>query len=198
MTWDERWQFEAAVAQRAIEDVDAEPQRSLDVVEHLSQFPPQERATAVTRLKALASKETLSAELRERIWNELDKIVRRHRAFATAERALPAEEVDRMAEVADEFKPRDPIPAHTWLFEHQLPDLGEGRGDYREQQARIEETRSAAVSEILGAHGVEGLLELASKVEFPDAVGPAAALRASGDLDERVNRELCNRPTRAS
>ncbi len=186
VTYGERWEFESAVGQRLIKDVEGEPQRWLEIVEHLAQFPPPERSLAVGRLEEIASSETLDAELRERIWNELNKMVRHHRSFATADWALPAEELNKVAAVADNFKPRDPIRTHVWLFEHRLPDLGDERADYHEQEARVEDARSSAVAEILAVHGVEGLLRLAEEVELPGAVGAAAALNMSDDLEERA------------
>ncbi len=182
----ERWEFVSAVGQRLIKDVEGEQQRWLEIVEHLAQFPPPERSLAVGRLEEIASSETLDAELRERIWNELDKIVRHHRSFPTADWALPAEELNKVAAVAGNFKPRDPIRTHVWLFEPHLLDLGDERADYREQAARVEVARSSAVSEILAVHGVEGLLQLAEEVELPGAVGAAAALIRSDDLEERA------------
>ena len=199
VTSGERWEFESAVAERLIEDTAVESQRWLDVVEHLDRFPPRERASAVGRLRDLAKSAELSPEDRESIWNALDKIVRRHRSFPEAEWSLPDEELGDIASVAETFTPSDPIRAHAWLFNDHLPDIGDARAEYHEQEAGVQERRTAAVADVVAAHGMEGLVQLAAEVEFPGAVGATAAREPSDELDEQALSLLDDEdPKRAS
>jgi hypothetical protein len=186
VTYGERWEFESAIAQRLVEDAKDDPHRWLELVERLDRFPPSERATALDRLRDLAQANGVDAEQREQIWSALDKLVRRHRSFPTAEWSLPSEELDVLAAVAEAFKPPDPIRAHAWLFNHHLPDVGEARAEYEEQEARVKDLRAAAVAEVVDALGIDGLVQLAEEVEFPGAVGATAAQKPSAELDDDV------------
>ena len=195
----EFWTSGSAVAQRLMEDAEEAPERWVDIVEHLSQFPPPERSSALDLLSKLAASDVLDADLRQRIWSELDTMVRHHRSFSDADWSLPSAELDRIAAVSETFKPRDPVRANAWLFNHHLPDMGDERADYHVQEARVQEARGAAVAEVLSAHGIDGLLRLAAEVEFPGAVGAAAAVNASDELEERALALLNDEdPKRAS
>jgi hypothetical protein len=186
ITYGERCEFEAAVAQRLIEAAEGNPQRWLEAVEHLDRFPPTQRATAVGHLRRLAESDRLSEDQREQLWGALDKMVRHHRSFPTAEWSLPTEELDTIGAAAEAFKPTDPVRAHGWLFDAHLPDIGDARAEYHEQEARVQEARAAAVADVVPAHRADGILQLAAEVEFPGAVGATAARNESEDLDEQA------------
>ena len=188
MTWGERWEFEAAVAQRLFEDVGTQPDRWLQLAEDFDRLPPAEWATAIDRLGKLAASEDLDSADRERIWEVLDQLVRRHRSFASADWALPQEQLDRLAEVVGAFRPDDPVSSSTWLFDSDLPDMGEEREDfdYHEQERKAREARSRAAAEILEQQGFDGLLRLADSAEQPWLVGMAAAEHTSAELDNAI------------
>jgi len=181
----EFWEFSSAVAQRLLEDVERVPDHWVDLVDRLSRIPFPERVATVGRLGELASSPTLADELRGRLWNQLDKLVRHHRAFPDAEWSLPSHELDQIAEVARAFAPSDPVEAHSWLFAEHLPDMGEP-ADPAAQQARVDAARSVAVADELRAEGIDGLIRIAQAVNFPVSVGSAAAAQASSELDDSV------------
>lgn len=114
VTYGEIWEMTSAVIQRLLEDATQAPERWIDLVDRLDDFPPAERAAALDQLREFAAKNS-AADLRGRLWNELDQMVRRHRKFESAEWALPVEELNQVAQVADAFKPPDPVAAHSWL-----------------------------------------------------------------------------------
>ena len=185
-TYGEIWEMTSAVIQRLLEDARRPPERWTDLVGRLDDFPPAERGAALDQLRELAGAADLGADLRERLWNELDKMVRRHRKFETADWALPETELNKVAEVADAFKPPDPVAAQSWLFDEHWPDIGGERLEYHEQEARLNEARASAAREVLTADGFDGLIRLAESVELPGFVGVGAAPHASQELDERI------------
>jgi hypothetical protein len=188
ITWGERQEFEEAVAQRLFEDVGNQPDRWLQLAKHFDRLPPAEWPAATDRLGDLASSSGLDSSDRERIWEVLDQLVRRHRSFASADWALPEEQRDRLAEVVDAFRPDDPVRSSTWLFASELPDMGEEHGefDYHEQAGKAREARSRAGAVILEQQGFEGLLRLADAAEQPWLVGMAAADHATAGLDDQI------------
>ena len=186
VTYAEIWEVSSAVAQRLLDDAARRPQRWLELVNRLADFPPPDLPPALDRLRELGRTTQLGTELRQALWSELDRLVRTHRKFSDAEWALPAEQVDRLAEVATLFSPTDPVAANSWLFDDHFPDLGSDRLDYHEEETRLRIARAAAVAEVLSAEGVAGVLRLAESVKLPGFVGLAAASHASPDLDQHL------------
>ena len=110
-------------------------ERWVDLVEHLNQFPPPERIAALDRLSGLAA-DAFDSDMRERIWAEAHKLLRHHRSFPEAEWSLASDELERIEAVADLFTPSDPVHSNAWMFNDYLPDIGEARAEYHEQEAR--------------------------------------------------------------
>lgn len=186
VTYGEIWQFSTAVAERLLNDVDDSPERWLDIIERIALFPPRERSAAAERLAALADSEEFSAELREQLWRELDELIRKHRSFASADWALPPEELEQLEAASERLRPADPIGSNVWLFDQHLPDLGDERLDFHEQERRTKVARSSAVRAVLESEGVPGVFRLARSSKYPWSVGLAAASRSSPGLDEAV------------
>jgi hypothetical protein len=186
VTYAELWEMGSAVIERLLEDARTAPARWTDLVERLDDFPPPERASALKQLRDLAESKDLDRELREQLWNQLDKMIRRHKKFESADWALPPGELDQVAAVADSFMPSDPVVAHLWLFDEHWPDIGDERLEYHEEEERLNEARAAAAQEVLAAEGFDGLIRLAEAVEIAGFVGVAAAAHASEELDGRI------------
>lgn len=186
VTYGEIWAFSAAVAERLLEDAEEAPERWLDIVEHIERFPPGERATAADRLELIAQADGLPSEVREELWRKLDERVRKHRAFASADWALPSEDLERLAAVAEQLKPANSVRSNAWLFDEYLPDLGDERLEFHEQELRANAARAEAVRDVLEADGAPGVLRLAEAVNLPHLVGLAAASHATSELDETV------------
>src|SRR5262245_10158221 len=129
---------------------------------------------------------TMKREEREALWSAVDGLVRRHRAFASADWALPNDEVDKLAEIADRLKPTDRVEAHKWLFDTHQPDLGGERGEVAERMEDVANAREDAIREILESGGVDDVLRLARSVKLPGFMGAGLAAAASTELDDRI------------
>ena len=186
----EFWDASSAVTQRLIQMAERQPNRWIELVQRLADFPPPERADALTKLSAMADADGGDHEQQQALWTAIDELVRHHRAFADAEWALPTGELEQLASIADRLTPTDPVDAHRWLFNTHLPEIRTGSGTYEERQAEVDAARIAALAEILDAGGIEAAEGLARSVERPGFVGVAAAARGDEELDQRVTRLL--------
>lgn len=97
----------------------------------------------------------------------------------TQKRAKPTKLDQTRRAIFDRLAPIDPIERHRWLFaEHWVSESGdelfEDDFDYDAHQARIDELRHAAIREIYGEQGLEGI----------------GALLAGGDAWSTVGRYL--------
>lgn len=183
-TTTEYWQFVSAVADRLLEWASTNPAEWPRLVERVPDLPPEQRARAVELLKELPDSSELSSGVKEQIWAELDKLVRQHQKFATAEWSLPSGELDAMKEVADALIPKDPVDANTWLFDEHIPDVGVLEADFSERQEDLDKAREDGVRSVFTAKGLEGVLDLVSRVEYPWFVGTAAASALSASIDD--------------
>lgn len=150
--------------------------RWADLIEQLPILPPEEHESVVENLENLELDDFDEAE-RTEIWSALTKVVGRHRAFRSAEWALPEEAVQRLGELRGRFAPSDPVARFGWLFGHDLrlpegPDVLESSLEEKRKAVRSE--RMAAVETILREEGLDPLLTLAAEVEQPFRVGHAA------------------------
>lgn len=125
----------------------------------------------------------MKSDLRTRVWSAVDELVRDHRSFPNANWVLPPAELHRLAAISDQLRPKDPEVAHGWLFDTQLPHLGDNAANIGERDRELAELRRAAVKEVMAAGGPEALLRFARSVEQTGFVGQAAA-HADLDLDD--------------
>jgi hypothetical protein len=103
------------------------------------------------------------------------------------------EDTKPLAEIYERFRPTDIIERNRWLFA-SWPELpGRRKMKFEEQQQRIEEERLKVVKEIYNSQGIKGTLELAKRVERPDAVG---FILAKLDLEEGAEADLLQQTLR--
>lgn len=148
--------------------------------ELIEQLPALPRPARESLLNHLMSKEIVSLSEAEYfpLWESLDDLVRWHREFADARWALPEEVLSRIEEVANALAPEAPELKYQRLFGHRGHALFEERGNYEEQQRRLDEARQVAVQTILASGGFQAVLEFAHNVASPYEVG-----RGLGGID---------------
>lgn len=113
------------------------------------------------------------AELRERI--RRFALTRRGRR-----RGLKASTRDRAQDAYNALEPSDPVIRHGWLFAKQwievsADELETEELDYTKREERIHELRLAAMIDIWGAHGFDGVVALLARSGAPYTVGWYAA-----------------------
>lgn len=187
-TMKEYWQFVAATFERLIQAAIKDPAKWPKLVEKFADVPPSERKKALDALATLDADGALTGETRKAIWSELDKLIRQHRKFASADWALPETELEAMEKLANVLLPPDALDANSWLFEEHIPDVGRLGRDFSERQEDVDAAREKAISDVFEAEGFEGLHELARRVRYPWFAGTATA--SSSDVSAAVNDQL--------
>jgi hypothetical protein len=137
------------------------------LAEHLNNLPPDDREAIFAALEQ-QSPEALPAEQRLHLWEQLDRLVARHRSFSTAAWALPADQLERLDQVAQRLKPIDDPQRFSYLFggHPDLPDVD--AFDFDAREARLRELRHEALETILTLpNRMEALEQLARHVETP-------------------------------
>ena len=124
----------------------------------------EDRTKIIDHLGELASSTEFSDDDRYFVWRTVRELAAKH-SHHRAEWSLPEEEVDRLLELSDRWKPTSPVLRHLYLFNHDpgLLDCALHR-DIDDYDQKVEARRQEALSEILaGPQAIDDLALLASR-----------------------------------
>ena len=193
----ECWEQIAAFAELLTNLAKADSEKLCELVKRLPDLPKPARDSL---LKHLTTSEVVSLPEGDRLplWENLDKLVRRHRKFPDSKWALPEDAVNKIAETAQALAPTSPEFKYRHLFSARDLDLFDGKGNYDEQQKHLNEARQAAIFEILDGGSLGAALEFATKVTAPYEVGRALGVIASDELEVEILPSLLDSEESAS
>ncbi|MEO8339941.1 MAG: hypothetical protein ABI604_09525 [Nitrospirota bacterium] len=141
-----------------------------ELVDHLADLPEPAHSQVLAHLGSPPVM-ALAEEKRVRLWEGLKDLALKHRRFADAQWAMPAERVAKIEEVATMLAPSSFELANRRLFTEREFDLYEDGENIEEQQRRLDGIRRDAITAILGTNGMEGIVRFAKDVESPRKVG---------------------------
>ena len=156
--------------------------------------PAREELWAIVQLAA----SVLPAEDTRKVGERLALLAEHNAAHPDARWALPVDETQRVASLAEQMAPPsadsdDLAEQHSWLFEAYEPRLGIGLSPWRnrdEYEQALTEHRTAAVRKLLEAEGLDGVLRVADlagerkETASPGAVGSALAILLHGSAGD--------------
>ena len=94
--------------------------------------------------------------------------------------------VKKIEEAAKALVPQASELKYHYLFSGRDLDLFEEKGDYDEQQKRLNEARQAAVKTIFEAGDLPAALEFAQSVSAPQEVGRALGVIAPKEVEDEI------------
>lgn len=139
---------------------------------------PEDRAQIIDRLSELALSTEYNDDDRYLVWRTVRELAAKH-SHHRAEWSLPEEEVDRLLELSDRWKPTSPVLRHLYLFNHDpgLLDCALHR-DIDDYDQKVEARRQEALKEILSMpQKVDNLEVLASRAVASWVLGQMLADR---------------------
>lgn len=175
----EYFQIVSGVVDRAVHDAGNDPTRWSQLLNEGTQLAPEQRRRVVTTLKEQVEAGAFHGIDTAKLWTDVRDMIGRHREFAEADWALPADELTAMDELATQIQPSEgSVASVLWLFQDHMPDLGDGsvsRRDFDAYQARVEELRTTAVDTVHRSGGLDALLDLAGQSMVAWTVGVGLA-----------------------
>lgn len=163
--WEERSSFFHGLVERALTWSDVTPSNLKRLVNHINRgIMPEDRTKIIDYLGELASSAEFNDDDRYLVWRTVRELAAKH-SHHRAEWSLPEEEVDRLLELSDRWKPTSPVLRHLYLFNHDpgLLDCALHR-DIDDYDQKVEARRQEALSEILaGPQKLDDLEILASR-----------------------------------
>lgn len=181
----EYWEQITALTNLAIALAKNDSAKLCELIDSLPDLPKSAHSGI---LEHLSGGEVISLSEAERLplWERLDKLIRHHRKFADAGWALPKEAVDKIAHIAHALEPKKAEFKYHHLFSDRDFDLYDEKGNYEEQQKRLDAARQDAISEIMGHSGADAALSFAAKVPAPYEVGRALGAMDSEELEASI------------
>lgn len=181
----EYWRQITALTDLAVELAKEDSVRLVELIDRLSDLPETAHDPILSYLSSDSVVNLPECE-RFRVWAKLDGLVRRHKKFFDAKWVLPEKAIIKIEKTAELLAPYSPRFKYHHLFNNQDFDLYDEKGNYTDQQKRLELARQAAVSEILGKGGLPECLDFAASVALPYEVGLALGAVASSDVESAI------------
>ena len=161
------------------------PEKWPEIIERLGSIPKEEFLAVVAAVGRLAVDETES-QLRAKLWEAVQGLVQRHRAFAKAEWALPDEALVQLEVLRDRLRPTDPAALAVPMFARRFDMTGDDGMNWDQRMKALREQRKQAIAAVIGVHGLDGVLALAGRVEEARLVGLTLADAVGVENDSRV------------
>jgi len=182
VTHGEYWDQVAGYAELTTEIAATDFLKLTELVNHLPDLPDPAYSRILDHLGSDAVTSLLE-DVRLPLWEELVDLAAKHRKFADAQWAMPAEVVAKIEEAATKIAPISTSLLQRRLFSERDFDLYEEKGDFEEQRQKLDQKRQNAIRAILAADNIEGVLEFSRQVDSPRKVGLALGQLASPEID---------------
>ncbi len=181
----------------AVQLAGGQADRLSKLAEHLNNLPPADRETVLEALERLSPK-ALPADQRLHLWEQLDRLVARHRSFPTAVWALPADQLDRLDQATRRLQPTDDPQRFSYLFGGHIDVAEVDPYDFEARDTKLRELRHGALQAILALpDAADALARLARHVETPIQLAWALADEPDVSVDQLAawfdpeDRALC-------
>jgi hypothetical protein len=179
------WRQIEFFAELAVEKAKDNLVRLEKLIDNLDNLPK----TAFENLLSHLSSEKITSqkdEIKVNIWNSLVDFTSKHKLYSDAKWALPSGILEKIDTVAEKLKPKDPLYYYARLFTSRDVDLYEARGNWEEQDRKLDERRQKAVKEILDSGGLNNVLNFLDNVDAPVKVGSALGGFSDHLIDEKL------------
>ncbi|MHC4154292.1 MAG: hypothetical protein ACYST6_05145 [Planctomycetota bacterium] len=189
VTNEEYWEQVSRYADIAVEMAKGNFARLNELISHLDNLPKPSFDKLLGHLKSAELKDC-SEEERTRVWAALVRFTIKHRKYSDADWALGPELVEEIERVAEGLTPEKPENLYRRLFDEGAMELYEDRGDWEEEQKKLERGRQDAIKKIIADGGLELVLEFAQSVRFPEDVGGSLGVVGDDNADSVILPDL--------
>ncbi|MCL2043768.1 MAG: hypothetical protein FWG89_06490 [Treponema sp.] len=156
-----------------------------ELVDNLENIP---RSSYDVFLQFLSSDDIVKLPDKQKvtIWEKMCILVRRHRNYFDAERALPVEQIDLLEQTAEKLAPANPEYLYRHLFFDSDLELKGKNEEWDIFQERMKKQRIMALQQIYGINKTDSVVLFAEIVENPAIVGDTFAYIANEKNDSEL------------
>jgi len=194
LTWDDLFRAYDAIIDRTLTMAGVICERLCQVMDRIRTWRPEQRVRFVEQLSEFERTNTNSEE-RQALWLEIRDFIGYSRTYHFMEDS----ELKPFDEVFERLASTSLLDKHAWLFDDDFPALTSPETTSTKENVAIERrmeeldlARKAAMTDIIGELGVDGIVAFAGRTKLPNTVGFAAAetLPRSPAEDEVLDRTL--------
>lgn len=179
------WEQVTFYSELAIEMAKADFLRLKEIVSKIGKLPNELICKLISYLNTPEIIHS-SEEKRTLLWQELTKMISKHRKFKEAKWALPSETLQTIEMVANEIAPHNPQNNYARIFINNDFELYDDKLKYEEEGKILEKKRQDAIHEIYMKGKIESVLEFAQRVESSQKVGYSLAHIADNNIDLNI------------
>jgi hypothetical protein len=189
VTPQEYWDQISYYADMAIQIAGTNILKLTDLIDNLENLP---QPVFDKLLAQLESADLTAKHEKERLplWTKLIAIVSKHKKFSDAKWAFRSDLVEKIDRVAEILAPKNPMNLYQPLFTDRESDLYGEKGNWEEQQKKLEERRQNAIRDIVASQGLESVIEFAESVESSSHVGFSLGFVAQEKADSVILPKL--------
>lgn len=170
LTWGDRWALELEAVKLFLDKMEGLSGRACKLIDAFPAMHDDAFQVAIKGLKA-ASANMLEGE-RTATWTHLRSDLARHKQFADADWAFPAEQRALVEEILAHFEPA-PFEQNLFLFEEENPDIG--IADWEKSYEEVQRRRSKIVGDLLEYGDWTTIARLGSSAKQPNTVAQTLA-----------------------
>ncbi len=132
----------------------------------------------------------LPEQKRAHIWGSLNNVIRKHRKYVGANWVIPEEILQRIEITASKLAPKSPELQFHHLFSEDDSDLYDEKGNYQEQDDKLDQLRRCAVLSVFDVGGINAVLDFSQTVSAPYKVGHVLGEIENNDLESSLLPDL--------
>lgn len=164
--------------------------RIINLVDELDDVPKDSFELICNKIKSEEVKK-INEEERFYIWNELENLIQRHKAYEKTEWALPQEAISILESLSKEIKPIHEEIYYKRLFNHNYWDFFNSEESYEDQERKLLNIQKEAIENLLKL-GIKSVVEFANTTNDPYRVGIALGEIELSSNDEKKVLQLLN------
>ncbi|MBA7685682.1 hypothetical protein ES703_94107 [subsurface metagenome] len=185
----DHWYQISSYADFAVEAAKGDFVKLNELISDLDNLPEPFIDKFLEYLKSIEIKDS-SEEKRTPLWTALVNFTIKHKKYSDADWALRPELVEKIEQVAKNLTPQKPKNLYRRLFNEDAMELYEEKGDWQEQEKKLERCRQDAIKKIIADGGLKAVLQFTKTVDYPQEVGGSLGVVAEDDADSVILPDL--------
>lgn len=182
----EYWEQAVNYSEMAVETAKKDTKKLKELVEHLRNLAEPSFCAFLEYLETEEIK-TLSEEERTKLWDALNRIMIMQKWREGQKNTLSPEIIKRIEQVAESIRAKSPQYRYRHLFTDRNIELYEEKGNYKEQDKKLEDRRQDAIKEIHEQGGIEAVFQFIQEVDSPRRVGYSLGIVSKNkDIDKYI------------
>jgi len=181
----EYWEQAEYYAELALKSAWQDIRKITILLDRLGDFPTPVREQIFEYL-ASENIATLSEPERLPIWENLTRLISKHRKFSGSDWAMTPDEVNRIEEITNNLAPQSKLCLYQRLFNSRDSALFEEKGSWEQQRKKLETARENSVIDIYKSGGFDAIVEFIESLKSTWVAGISCGTSLVIDIQDQL------------